>query len=264
MFLTLNVFAYSDADLDGVDDDMDQCPNTLMTDLVDMSGCSIKSLVSLHHYDIIMGGNFSQTDYNTNEKTDTFTTTAQVDYYYKDFSLQASSSYYNADSDRYNDNGMNDSIVAAYYQFRLDNSLLIHAGIGVILPTYDTDFNNNNTDYMASISVSYNVNNISLFGGYAHTKVNDDDVLTSDIIITYQDTNAYNVGMGYYVNSKLYASLSYNTVDSIYEEVDKIETASIYTYYGIDEHWFGMFSYAYGISDSASDNFFSLRLGYYF
>ena len=45
--------AYSDFDLDGVEDIHDNCPNTSMTDLVDINGCTIKSLKSNHHFDII-------------------------------------------------------------------------------------------------------------------------------------------------------------------------------------------------------------------
>jgi len=264
VFLTISLHAYSDADLDGVDDLVDRCPNTPMTELVDISGCTTKSLASLHHYDIILGGSFSQTDYNTNEKTDTYTALAQVDYYYKQFSIQASTSYYTADSSAYNDNGMNDSMLAAYYQFRLSEDLLLRAGVGVILPTYDTTLNNNNTDYTASISLSYSLDNVNIFGSYAYTQVNDDDVITPDIIVNYQNTNAYNAGLGYHFGSRLYASVAYNAVDSIYQSVEMIETASLYTYYGIDEHWFTTASYAYGVSDSASDNYIALRLGYYF
>jgi hypothetical protein len=36
------LFAYVDSDMDGVEDKDDLCPNTLMTDLVDLNGCTIK------------------------------------------------------------------------------------------------------------------------------------------------------------------------------------------------------------------------------
>jgi len=54
-FLTFSLYAYIDTDLDGVADNDDMCPNTLITDLVDLSGCSKKSLVSPQHFSFITG-----------------------------------------------------------------------------------------------------------------------------------------------------------------------------------------------------------------
>jgi len=77
-------------------------------------------------------------------------------------------------------------------------------------------------------------------------------------------TNAYSIGVGFYPTQKLYISGSYNSSDSIYTNVKDIDTASFYGFYSIDENWFSTFNYAYGLSDTASDNYFSLRIGYYF
>jgi long-subunit fatty acid transport protein len=90
--------------------------------------------------------------------------------------------------------------------------------------------------------------------------MNDD----TTIDVVYQNTNAYNLGIGYYFTNKLYMSASYNASNSIYDGVEDIETASFYGYYSIDENWFSTFSYAKGISDTASQNYASLRLGYFF
>jgi len=117
---TLTLFAFTDSDLDGVDDAADKCPNTPITDLVDANGCSVKSLVVNESYDIIVGLSYSEIDYRLNEKTDTYTTSFQVDYYRDNLSFQLSTSYYaSSDSTGYDSNGMNDTTIAAYYRFNL-------------------------------------------------------------------------------------------------------------------------------------------------
>ncbi|MDA3947323.1 MAG: DUF3187 domain-containing protein, partial [Helicobacteraceae bacterium] len=61
-----SLFAYAyidiDSDLDGVEDRVDRCPNTPLSDLVDMSGCRKKNVVNSHHFDIILGVTYGQTD----------------------------------------------------------------------------------------------------------------------------------------------------------------------------------------------------------
>ena len=272
---TSSLLAYSDADMDGVADEQDRCPNTPFMELVDINGCTKKTLrpkdaPSNHHFDIIVGANYSDSDYNTLNKTDTFSGALQVDYYYKNFSLQASTSYFNTQGSGYSEKGLYDSFLGASYQFKPLQNLTFRLGAGAVLPTYDSSLNNNNTDYTGSASVSYTVSGVNIFGGYNYTMINDDDVYidTGDVNtsrnVQYQDTNSYNAGLGYYVTDQLYMSASYNVMNSVYVGVDDIESASVYAYYGINTHWFTTLSYAYGISDTASKNYAAFRLGYFF
>jgi len=265
---TTSLLAYVDSDFDGVEDGMDLCPNTSFTELVDIKGCPIKSLVSPHKFDIIVGASYSDINNQSASQTQTLSSTVQFDYYYKNFSLSASTSYFNTSSDTYSDAGLNDSFIGTSYTIRPTDSLYIRLNAGVILPTYKTTLNNNETDYAGSVSLSYTVAGVSLFGGYSYTFINDLDTTVTDAngttTITYQNTAAYNVGIGKSITDKLYMSVSYNSADSVYENSKDIETASLYGYYGIDTHWFTTFSYARGLSDTASDNYASIRLGYIF
>lgn len=266
LILSINLFAYIDKDMDGVDNLLDRCPGTPITDLVDFNGCSIKSLSSNHHYDIIFGLGYAQTDYLVSDKIETTTTSLQIDYFYKDFTLQVYSSYYSSRNDFFSDKGINDTVIAGYYRFKLYDNLLLNIGAGVILPTYDAVLNNNNTDYIGSINLNYAINSdINIFTGYNYTVVNDDDVtITGSGTITYQNTSAYNVGIGYYLTQKTYISGSYNNSQSIYTKIPNIENASIYIFYSIDQNWFTNMSYSHGVSDSANDHYTSIRVGYYF
>lgn len=272
--VSLSLYGYSDQDLDGVEDSIDRCPNTSMTELVDRHGCTIKNLEGDGHFDVIIGANLSQFNENTlsalnPEDTNTFTTTLQADYYYKNFSLQASTSYFKSQSESYSNSGQNDSFVGGYYQFNPTTPLQLRIGGGLLLPTYDTGFGNNKLDYSVSAALSYLFNDINFFGSYSFTLVNDEDfdyiALDGNLsTVSYQNTNAFNVGIGFYPTDRIYTSVAYSRSDSIYTGVETIESASAYLFYTIDRNWFTTVSYAYGLSDSASDHFAGLRLGYYF
>jgi len=255
--------------MDGVDDAADRCPNSLLTDLVDMQGCTKESLISPHRYDVILGVNYSDADYRSNNMTDTLASSVQVDYYYKNFSLQASTAFFKTEGSGYSDSGLQDSYLGAAYSLNQINNLSISLSAGVILPTYDTGLDNNNIDYIASVNLSYALNSFNIFAGYSYSLINDDDVTLTDVdgnpySVLYQNTNTFSGGLGYYLNNKLYVSASYSISDSIYIGVDDIEAATVYGYYSINKDMFTTLSYSYGLSDSASDNYLSLRLGFLF
>ncbi len=263
------VYGYSDSDLDGVEDAYDKCPNTPLSDLVDTNGCTKKSLLSPHHYDIILGASYYDSDARTLNKTDTYSTSIQLDYYYKNFSAQLATSYFTTDGSGYSDSGLYDTFVGGAYKWWIRNELMVQFGGGVSLPTYKSNLKNNNADYSASLNVSYNKENLNFFGSYVYTLVGDDDVEVvgadgTPVAVSYKNTNAFSAGVGVYATSKLYCSGAYNQSQSIYKGVEDIKTASIYGYYSFDEHFFASASYAYGISDSASKNYLSLKIGYYY
>jgi len=256
--------SYDDFDMDGVDDLHDKCPNTLFSELVDISGCTIQSLQSPHHFDMIVGINYAQTDYRTTEKTDIYASNIQVDYYYKSFSFQASTSYFNSKSSSFKERGFNDSTLALYYNIIAFTNFNIKVGAGVILPTYNTSLNNNKTDYMINLNISYQLEDFTYFGGYNFIQINDDDINSDEITIQYQNIQAYNLGLGYYPSNQTYTSISFNNSKSLYNNIEDIKTASLYLYYSLDDNYFSTFSYAYGLSESASNHSASFKIGYYF
>ena len=266
----LPLFAFNDADLDGVPDSLDKCPNTPITDLVGADGCSIKSVVVENHFDIVTGLAYSQYNYRLNTETDTWTASLQADWFHGNWAAQVYTSYYSSDTQTDNIDGMNDTTLSGYYTFRnVLPRLNLQVGAGVIFPTYDAQLDNNNADYLATLNLNYMMDKINLFGSYTFTYIGDDDVSYTDIngntqTIRYQNTNAFSVGTGYAWTGKLYTSLSYYQSDSIYKDVEDIKNLTLYSYYAINAHWFVTASYAYGLSDATSDNYYSLRLGYYF
>lgn len=255
LFMPMLLLAYSDSDsdMDGVDDKSDQCPNTSLTELVDLRGCTIKNLLSPHHFDIILGQSYVEDDdirLNLSQ--------LQMGYYYKNFSLQLSGSYFDVRGDTLQDSGLNDVYLNSYYQIRPTSNLLIRFGGGVAFPTYERS--SNKTDYRASLQTTYTQNDFSLFGELGYTVVGDNDSNSSSTL-EYNNTYFYKIGLGYYVNNNFYSSLAYTHFRSTAEQ--DIETVSLYGYYMLTNNWFTTINYSYGLSDNAMDSVVGLKLGYY-
>ena len=164
---------------------------------------------------------------------------------------------------------MNDTYIGATYQLRASDALLLRVGGGIFLPTFQTTLNNNKTYYMGSFNLSYALENFNLFAAYSYTLIGDEDASISyeDGTIQkvlYQNTPAWSLGSGYYASESLYVSGAYNRSSSIYKNIEDIQTLSLYGYYEINSRLFTTLSYAYGLSESASNHYIALRLGYFF
>lgn len=264
------LFAYAyrdiDRDLDGVSDLVDKCPNTPLLSLVDTSGCNIETAVNYHHFDLVLGVMYGQTDNRLTPviNVNTLSMTAQIDYYYKRFAMQFITSYYDSKSDDYTDSGLNDSVLSANYRVYATPKFNVKLGLGVILPTYDAYYHNNNTDYFGYVNMSYRLDKMSFFAGYSYTVINDDDIVEPGLTVYYQNTNAYSGGAGYNFTRKLYANISLYRSDSFYENVEDLKKASTYFFYRFDQNWFGTFTYSKGLSDSTGKYYSSVKVGYYF
>ncbi len=241
------MFSYIDNDMDGVEDKDDLCPNSLMTDLVDLTGCSIKSLISPHHFALSSGiGSAKDLDASY-----TFST-LNLSYYYKKLSLQLSSSYYDLASDTLNDSGMNDTYLNLFYSTNVMENFSVTVGTGLVLPTFDDV--NNSQDYTTSIFGKYAVNDWTFSAGASYAFIGDANA---------NNRFAYNMSMGYYWNKSFYSSLGYYVSQSIYDEIDDFESLSLSTYYDINKNWFAILSLTEGMSDVSLDNSMGVKLGYY-
>ncbi len=249
VFTSLTV-AYVDSDMDGVADKNDKCANTPLTELVDLSGCTIKKLVADEkHLDLVFGQSYL--DYGTSTLN---LSSFKIDYYYNDWSMQLASSYFDSASN----SGQNDTYLTLYYLFNpLDNFFLTLSG-GVVFPTYDSV--DNNMDYTASLYGRYKFDAWSLIMGMGYNKIGDIDATNS---FNYQNRFSYNVGVGYAWKNGFYSSLGYYRSNSSFDTVEDLETISLYAYYPFDEHWFSSLNYGYGIVSSGKRENIGVSLGYY-
>jgi predicted porin len=251
-----------DSDMDGVDDAQDQCRNTPFSDLVNASGCTIRSLQSSDHYDIIVGAGYSQINYASQEKADTTTQTLQADYFNGNIWVQLAGSYFQSSSPSFTQSGLGDTLIALYYKSPFDNGFTVQTGVGILLPTYNSGYHNEAIDYQGSINAQYDLSdNTNLFAGYSYTLVNDTNIPNT---VQYQNTQSFYAGAGYAFNDATRLSASYAQAQSMYIGTSTIKTASASLFYQLNTHWFTMLDYRYGLSDSASDHDGSVRLGYYF
>lgn len=265
-FFTLYVIissaiAYTDSDMDGVEDDYDKCTQTPLSDLVDYDGCSIKSGKREIFYDIVFGSGYSQINYSSQQSADTINSYVQTDIYFDKWYFQGIASYYRSYTSASKEKGWDDTVLNLFYKFLSTEYLSLNLGGGITLPTYESGYNNEALDYRGSVNFEYSISERNyLFGGYSYTWINDKD----RPILTYQNTKYFNVGVGYIPNSNATCNISYSSSDSIYKNIKTIQTLGIGYSLDIDPNWFIGAYYDYGLSSSASDHSISAHVGYYF
>ena len=245
--------AYIDSDMDGVPDKNDNCANTPLTELVDLSGCGIKSLVSPHHFDILLGESYSTDNISTLNLS-----SLTVDYYYKAWSLQLSSSFYQSSSKTQSTSGINDTYLNFFYLLKPFKNFYLSMGGGIVFPTYNRA--DNKIDYTSSLYGRYKLEDFSFIMGIGYGKIGDNN---SDNIVSYNNTLSYTIGTGYNWNSNFYSSLSYSNMNSIFENAEDLESLSLYTYYSFNKHWFSNVNYRYGFLTNDSRQTIGVNLGYY-
>ncbi|MFA6188406.1 MAG: DUF3187 domain-containing protein [Sulfuricurvum sp.] len=225
--------------------------------------------------DVIVGGTYSDTNYNTMEKSDTFTTTLQADLYRGDLSAQILTSYFRSEDTNMSNSGWGDTQLGLYLMTRPSSSLTLQPGFGIILPTYNSGYNNEAVDVFGSLYAQYDLDkHYYVFGGFTYTIINDKDVQdvtryrhSSFIVgdsIQYRNTSSFTAGTAYKTNNNGYVNIAYTQTQSIYSGVESFKILSLNGMMPLDTHWFVLGNYRHGLSDSASDNEIALRIGYSF
>jgi len=198
LLLTSILIAFgADSDLDGVPDNIDQCPNTPFLELVNKNGCPkiTKSKNINIHFNASIG---YENDIDNSTSYDTYF--ASVGVYYNNYSL----SYYYSILDSQS----NDSIISFYYKKRFDNFKL-KGGIKAYLPTD----NNSELDYAFKVKGSYYVNDkveVSLSEKhkiYGESGTNAKDTIMSEVGFA---TNRWYISPYAYMENSKYDSSDWN------------------------------------------------------
>jgi len=232
--------------MDGVADSDDMCPNTLITDLVDLSGCSKKSLVSPQHFSLIVGQRYEKDANSTYAYS-----SIELDYYYKNFSMQLTTNYYKMKSSDTNTSGINDVYLNMYYVFSPFEHFKLSLGTGIALPSYDSS--DNKTDYSFSIYGRYDVNKWSFSTSTGYQFTGDSGAKN---VFDYRLTTGYNW------NDAFYSSISYSMSESMYPENTNFTSLLLYGYYKINKNWFSTARYNYGLNDNNFDHSIGVYIGY--
>jgi len=254
LFVNALLSAYVDSDMDGVPDKNDKCINTPLTDLVNLSGCTIKQLQTDEKYfNLVLGQSYVDTGLST-----LYLSSLKINYYDKNWSIQLASSYYDSSLDIENSRGQNDTYLTLYYFFDPINNLYLTLSAGLVFPTYDIV--NNNMDYTASFYGRYKFYEWSFIVGLGYNKIGDIDALNT---FDYQNKFSYNVGVGYTWDSGLYASFGYYRTNSTSNIMEDLQTISVYAYYPFNEHWFASLNYGDGFISNIKRKNVGINIGYY-
>ena len=238
---------FLDDDMDGVSNEEDKCPNSAFSDIVGADGCKVDSVVfkKEHHFDISVGLSYSKNDDTQSDNAQNFS----LGYYYGNFSSYLYTSNTNLQNGQ---SGVDDTTLSFYYK-KADNEILYKAGAGFYLPT--SDINNNQTDYFLSAKILYYLDDYDFSIELQHTFMKDTDT---------KDTNRLSLSAGYILSDKTYTSLTYTTQDSIYADEKRLQNATLYLNYFFDTHWFVSGEFSLGLSNSATNEYVGMRVGYYF
>ena len=245
--LPLLLFAeIADDDMDGVENSIDRCPNSLMTDIVDATGCSVETLTipTEHHFDIAVGYGYSKLDSNISQQANTLS----FNYYYgENLSLSFYTSTYTLQS---GESGSDDSSLQVRYN-HLYHDIFLDYTLGVYLPTYSSS--DNKSDYYLKTSLSYSFEYFDTSLLLQHTFMQDNGT---------QDTNLASISIGTSYHDKLYTTLSYTLQSAIYTDIGNLEDIACNLHYTINEDFFLFAYFSKGISDSSVDQSLSFSLGY--
>lgn len=257
----LLLFAYSDSDMDGVEDYEDKCPNTPFNELVAYDGCSKSGNDKKVDYTLVLGTRYAQKNYSSQLNDDTQYIYIQNNLSYLDWNFGAIISYYRSSNQNDTEHGLDDTLLTLSYQTISNEFFSLSLGVGVILPTYESTYHNEATDYMLTLDTIYFLNNQNyLFANYIYTFVQDSDIQN----IVYQNTQSSQLGVGFTQNQKHSYTIAYSRGESIYRDIETIEELRLGASLAIDKNLFGGITYDYGLSNSASAHTFGCYLSYSF
>ncbi len=243
-------FAFTDSDLDGVDDAVDKCPNTPFTQIVGPDGCPVGRIGQERKsgkrgtFYFKLGGGFS----SENSKTTT-TSSVSLAYAYQNWYLSFSSTYFIHD-DNVGKGGMGDSFLYGSYSKFIKN-VYATVGLSTKIPTGSNDFSDKKVDITPSVSLDYIRGKDDYFVYYGYTFKGDSSL---------KDVQTASVGAGYQFTKKFYGSLSLDWATSAIDRKSKY-TSSLFALYNFTKRYYTTLSYSYGLNSRATDHSALLKLG---
>ena len=239
----------SDSDFDGVPDNIDKCPNSKITDIVNKVGCVVKKLhfksakifskknkkinrfIYLHRklkplktinpkkskLTVITGVGYAKSDSNTSANYKSFS----VVYNYDKLTALASYSHSKVGE------AIDDLTLAVYYTFTITPQSTFELGMGSYISLNSKKYNQ--TDYFLSAKYNYYFKKYNIGIKYEHTFMRD---------FSTEDTNLLNISLGMALNKKLYLQLYCETQNALYRNKKRVDIVGVYTNYSINRHWF--------------------------
>ena len=234
-------YSYSDYDVDGVEDSIDECPNTPFDILVDERGCeegtAYKGALTL------LAGTISAID----SQSDTLTN-AQIflNYRYHDWDLSFSTF---SQLQNIVDNVPNTFYVTTGYRYTFSDDLQGKVSVG-------TKQSSQQNDYYMTLNADYSVSaKQNLFFFYSYTIAQDSDVAV------YDNFNTFSVGTGRTLTEYWYSAISYDFSGASLENSADYQALSWSNTFALSSSYYFLTNYSYGLSSGASDHTISIQFG---
>ncbi len=241
MYTTTYAYVYSDYDVDGVEDRIDECPNTPFDVLADERGCEegTKYRGTL----TLLAGTLSAIDSTTKNITNV---QLFANYRYRDWDISLST--FN-DAKNAIENVPNTYYISTGYRFKPSESLQTKISLGTKQSSVQNDYYiTTNIDY--SMSVKQN-----LFLLYSYTVVEDSSSYT------YDNFHTFSIGTGRLVTDYWYTALSYDFLGASLEESKNYKALTWSNTIVLNASYFLLATYSYGLSDAASDHTIGIQFG---
>ncbi len=243
LFFLLNTtsYAYSDYDIDGVEDSIDECPNTPFDILVDENGCqegkTYKGEVTL------LAGTISSIDKNRDTLTNLIFS-ANYSYYDLDISISSLNEISNTTSE-----SSNPLYINSGYKIKLSNNLQTRAYVGVKTAT-------EKNDYYIGTYFNYNIDKTKdIFVLYSYTLSGDTKTQN------YGNYSTLSLGGGKIVFKNWYSSLSYDFSQKNIKNGEDYKAISWSNTVAITTKYFILTNYSYGLNNGASAHTINLQFG---
>jgi len=234
-------YGYSDYDVDGVEDSVDECPNTPFDVLVDESGCEEGKVFKGEL--TFLAGSVTGVD----SETDTITNLLLfINYRYADWdiSLSTFSEIQNSVSD------VPDTFyISAGHTFTLSERLTSKLSLGTKQSSIQDDlYIMGNLDYLLS-----DEQNLFLFYSYTFTEDSDIEV--------YDNFHTFSMGTGRVLADYWYSALSYDFSGANRFYLEDYQAMSWSNTFRIFSKYYLLTTYSYGLSDAASGHTISIQGG---
>jgi len=273
----------NDADLDGVPDTIDRCPNTPFLCEVDKTGC-ITTVLTLpfetekESLNITLGYGFSSNNDLKNREVQ-HNTKVKINYYLNSWGYTLQTGYYTHKQE----DGALDTVVRLRKRMKLNSKVALSLGVGLRLPSYD--FDGNKIDELLYGSLHYyHTSSLSFFGGYNFTHIGDDEVETvlpetpsddknSDGTTEkdgneknnyegLQNTHKFYIGTGYFFTENFYMNIIFSDESNKFISEHHIRSITSSIYYNIDSKWFTTLYYKREVLDEDLHDNLLFSIGY--
>ena len=251
LFLILSTLlsAYSDNDLDGVDDTIDNCPYTPFDTLVDKQGCPLN--------DHILGKLILQTGTEISfNQIDTPVTnlTIYANYLLNHWNFSLANSNYHV-TNLSNSISQNTLYLTTGYTYT-KRKTRTHFSMGTKFDLNNDEIQKRDNDFYASVNFEYFIHSKqTIFLYYSYTLSGDSKR------ISYQNFHSLSFGYGYSITDKYYTTLSYNYAGSYTLDEGDYHALSWFNSYNFTKSVYATLNYTHTFDTLSYSHTITFNLG---